>query len=894
MTHRPAAAIAIAIALMLSASLPAADLAVREPESSAPAVARKPQRDRWSWNALHAKATPQGDLTWAPRPFAFTPGRSRRYIDFADGDDSRDGTSATTAWKHHPWDAAAVGAVRECRGVHTYVFKRGVAYRGTLSAAESGAPDDPIRLTSDPAWGDGEATICGSRQVAGWTRGAVHPAIPDGAKVWWVDLDFAPRNAWEVRGDTVARIALARDPNWTVTDPEDVMSGWYQWEQPQWWEGRNVTDVNGTGMHLGVDTQHLGGPAERYVGAHLWTEYGIVMGTPFATTIEAYDAERKAVAFQGTWYGASGTLPSGTRYFLEDKPHYLDADGEFWFDKQGEGGRLHLRLPGDRDPNQSRIEVAERVNIIDSRGMSHIEITGLTFAFTNTLWDLTLRWFHHPDVDPAAIRLIGSGRDIRIANCRFADVHKAIRFKAEGDQDLIDGVVVSDNDIERTDHGAIDLMNGDVFGKIHPPTGVLNQVAVLRNRLRDIGGRAIRSDHSHAIWINFARALELAGNVLERCYGSGIFVFGGRAGTTAEEAPLSRNLIHHNRVEQALLAANDWGAIETWMCGPHYVYGNISGNPNGYWNWKGMHKPRGETRLGFAYYFDGSYKNFVFNNVAWGLTSDATSTHCAQAAFYLAGPTVENQLFNNTAYRFFTGTQWSPRNGRGLYLGNLWLDLSSHAFRHGPVKEDAGPVEHEYPHRSIAYGRNVFHQVGEEFALIEERGRTHAGPDTMRAALEQNGALASDVGVVAERSPVRDAEAHDFRPAKGSVAIDAGAKVFVPWSLARPVGEWHFRRDNVDATVMPDSHLFLTAYASNLSAMPRYDLKGHGVSAQSFGDGPLENWTAGALSFDGRTTYASCAHDTIARPFSYQYPVEWEKHEERQATGEAKASPDIH
>ncbi|HYE08381.1 MAG TPA: LamG-like jellyroll fold domain-containing protein [Planctomycetota bacterium] len=892
MIRRPFRALVLACAL--TASLPSAELAVLEPPTSAPAAARAPQRDRWSWNALHAAATPHGDLAWAPRPFAFTPGTSRRYVDFADGDDARDGATPATAWKHHPWDAAATGAARECRGIHTYVFKRGVAYRGTLNAAESGAPGDPIRLTSDPAWGSGEATICGSRHVTGWTRGAAHADIPDPAQVWWVDLDFAPRCAWEVRGETAARLALAREPNWTVTDPEDVMSGWYRWEQPQWWEGRNVTKVDGEDRHLGIDTQHLTGPAERYVGAHLWTEYGIVMGTPFATAIEAYDAERKAVAFQGTWYGASGALPAGTRYFLEDKPHYLDADGEFWFEKRGEGGRLHLRLPGDRDPNTARIEVAERVNLIDSRGMSHVEVSGLTFAFTNVLWDLTLRFFHHPDVDAAAIRLIGSGRDIRIANCRFTDVHKAVRFKAEGGTDLIDAVVVCDNDIERTDHGAIDLMNGDSFGKIHPPTGVLNRVSVLRNRLREIGGRAIRSDHSHAIWINFARAPEVAGNILHRCYGSGIFVFGGRSQSTAEEAPLSRTLIHHNRVEQALLAANDWGAIETWMCGPHYVYGNISGNPNGYWNWSGQHRKRGETRLGFAYYFDGSHKNHVFNNVAWGLTSDGTSTHCAQTAFYLAGGTVENHFFNNTAYRFFTGHQWSPRNGRCLFLGNVWIDLGSHAFRHGPVKEDAGPVEHEYPHRTMAYGRNVFHGVGEEFALIEERGRTHAGPDSMRAALEQNGALASDVGAVATSSPVRDAEKHDFRPAKGSPAIDGGAKVFVPWSLARPVGEWHFRRDNSDATIIPDSHLFLTAYAFDIAGLPRYDLTGHGVAAASFGDGPLENWTAGALSFDGKTTYASCAHELIARPFAYQYPVEWEKREERHVTGEDKASPDIH
>ena len=45
------------------------------------------------------------------------------------------------------------------------------------------------------------------------------------------------------------------------------------------------------------------------------------------------------------------------RYYLEDKPQYLDdPDGEFWFEKKGEGGRLYLRLPGDADPNVARVE----------------------------------------------------------------------------------------------------------------------------------------------------------------------------------------------------------------------------------------------------------------------------------------------------------------------------------------------------------------------------------------------------------------------------------------------------------------------------------------------------------------------------------------------------------
>ncbi|MCX7888087.1 MAG: hypothetical protein N3B01_12655, partial [Verrucomicrobiae bacterium] len=92
-----------------------------------------------------------------PRPFVFESGTSVRYIDFAAGNDANVGTSPAAPWKHHPWDPQAGGLAAACSGIHTYVFKRGVAYRGRLLIKEAGRPDEPIRLTSHPAWGKGEA-----------------------------------------------------------------------------------------------------------------------------------------------------------------------------------------------------------------------------------------------------------------------------------------------------------------------------------------------------------------------------------------------------------------------------------------------------------------------------------------------------------------------------------------------------------------------------------------------------------------------------------------------------------------------------------------------------------------------------------------------------------------
>src|SRR3990172_11856747 len=118
---------------------------------------RKPERARWNWNRPPAEVTPTGDLKWKPEPFKFEAGASVRYIAFDKGSDDNAGTAKDAPWKHHPWDPNATGKAQGCKGAHTYIFKRGTIYRGQLSAAESGEPGNPIRLTSDPAWGEGEA-----------------------------------------------------------------------------------------------------------------------------------------------------------------------------------------------------------------------------------------------------------------------------------------------------------------------------------------------------------------------------------------------------------------------------------------------------------------------------------------------------------------------------------------------------------------------------------------------------------------------------------------------------------------------------------------------------------------------------------------------------------------
>ena len=212
----------------------------------------------------------------------FEKGASVRFIDFEAGADTNPGDTSAKPWKHHPWDPQAVGQAAAGSGLHTYVFRRGVVYRGRLRVKDAGRLGEPIRLTSDPAWGTGEAVLCGSERVLNWRKGATHKDIPEPDRVWWADLEFAPRSVWSVgRDGGISRVPLARTPNWKVSNPDDVKSEWWVWDNPRKPFGNTITNARGQAMHLGIDTKHIKDKPEDYFnGALIWPEFGWVMSDP--------------------------------------------------------------------------------------------------------------------------------------------------------------------------------------------------------------------------------------------------------------------------------------------------------------------------------------------------------------------------------------------------------------------------------------------------------------------------------------------------------------------------------------------------------------------------------------------------------------------------------------
>ncbi|MFW5864370.1 MAG: LamG-like jellyroll fold domain-containing protein [bacterium] len=832
----------------------------------------------YSWQETHAKVLPTGDLEWAPVAFEFEAGPAVRYIDYENGSDENDGITREQAWKHHPWDEQAGGLAKAAAdGAFTYVFKGGVIYRGQLKAEKMmGEANNPIRLTRNPDWGEGDAVIAGSVPVdGGWqkvTAATAPQGLPSMENVWVmkVEGDTVPWALWQVDGDKIERLPIARTPNWKVTNWDDVKSEWWQWE-----DGKRVPKGS-----YGIDTQNLTEDADYYEDAIIRSEWGIVMSTPVPVPVTGFDADKKALNFEGFFTphygGRDASITKGMRYYLENKAHYIDESGEWWFAEKGKHkGNLYLRM--DSDPNEARFELARHKVMIDLRDVENVEISGLAFHFTN-LFTYGLPGFsiYEDDHQIAAVRLQGNVVNAAVKNNKMSHCAAAVIVDVDSENAVGENIVISDNDMRHLDYQAIGIENSYAqHGSTRPeePTRI-NGVKVLRNNVYLTGFNPHRGSHGHTIRSSFAESIEIAGNILDKTYGSGIFIFGGKgSGQGTDDRPFSRIVIHHNKVTNPLLNTNDWGGIETWQGGPFFVYNNISGNPGGYrhWRWlnqKDAHENRiGHvgTRFGHAYYMDGAFKNYHFNNIAWGKENDLRSPLMNTAAFQeIHG--YQNNCYNNTIYKFGAGSRrQTPEPGRNLFLGNIWSDISDYVFAHGPipgVKEvnaaDVGEVGEHFDYTTVGYANNVFFDIKKHLSTLEsdEEGKPKA--EAMSESLKALGAYAYKVGVMADSDPLADAAGHDFRPSANSAAKDMGIKPFVPWSLYATVGEWQFYQNHADPNTVIDSHWYMTPLHNDRTTyeqIPMWNMKGHGLSAASYVEGPLEDWTNGALKLNGKDQY---------------------------------------
>lgn len=836
----------------------------------------------YAWQKAQAKVLPQGDLEWAPEPFVFQAGDSVRYIDFEGGKDTNPGTKAAP-WKHHPWDAAATDNAAACEGVHTYVFKRGVIYRGTLVAKESGEPGNPIRLTSDPEWGTGEAAIYGSERLTdGWKRctPADAPAgMPEPTRVWYRDIgnDYTPHALWEVRGDTVLRIPIAREPNWTVSNTDDPQSEWWEW----------TGNIRGKGS---VDTVHLTQKdPDFFKGGYVWTEWSGNMGTIHVCPIEEYDPE--AHSLRGS--GLNGR--KGNRYYIENVAAFLDVPGEYFYAAEGDhAGRLYVRLEGDRDPNAAVLEASRRVHMVDIVDKHDIVVSGLRFSF-NDIGTVMNDW---PTAakEPTCIRVAGHCQSVAVTHNRFfhvmsvLNVHPRLNAKYTAiylrdlmpwREDVVDDIAFNDNDIAYADRPAVTMNEGRMLTRVEfPPYGKLKGIRMLRNRFYWCGNRP-GSNANLAIptlAAFFAETAHIAGNIIDQSWGSGLFVFGGKPSAELGEQPLTRIIMHHNKITNAMLACNDYGGLEYWQGGPYYVYSNISGNSIGYRHYSPLSNDW--KTVAYNVYLDGTFKSYTFNNIIWGKSNDPTYPYRNRGGYFVVLGFM-NHFFNNTIYNFRHGIVGSSGN-RSSYLSNVVSHISGSFIqqnRKGDTSLAGGGDTGEMGNRGVptlAYARNVF--VGDASAGNVGTIRDDS-VEGLSNKLMEAGVRVPDLGWNVEGPVLADPAEHDFRPLPGAPVTDRGTKFFVPWGLYGTVGEWNFNINRANPALVLGENFYMTEHMIErhmYDLVPRNDLSVPGATQDDYTAGPLENFTDGVLRFNGRDRYAVIKHEDLVAPYSFNYTVQRE------------------
>jgi hypothetical protein len=876
------------------------------------------------------------NIQWAPEPFVFNRGSSVRYIDFERGDDHNSGKSRENPWKHHPWDQNAIGKAAKCRGVHTYCFKKGVVYRGQLTAMESGKENDPIRLTVDPSWGDGDAYLYGSKAIkGGWRRCTddACPQIPTSERitVWYRDYqsEVSPRMLWEINGDNIKRIHLAREPDWHVKNPDDPRNDWSEltdtilelklymnnatdfrvgdklypiydmisskriknifsredyivrqvgidhiiievknWKVGALEKGLTVSNGRNTAVIKKlsgrydvisriIDRENFEGQKkEDWINATIWSEQ-LNMPKPVAGKVIDFNAEELSLKVRfnrGTW--GPGKY---CRYYAENLPRFLDDSEEFYYLKRkNKNGRLFLSLADNKDPNTTFIEAANYYRIIEINSLSNISISGLDIKFNNSI-EVGSKQAEHASIHSSAIGITGTCSNISISNLQISHVTAGIVGHAKANNDVIDNISITGNDIHDLDGCGIAISNGRFHKSLMNSGSRVIHVNVRKNRVVKTGSRVLDSwgIGKHAIEVSSGELVRICENVVNTCWGAGILLYNGAEYSRGQiERPLIRNIISGNMVSNSLLGLQDYGGIASWMAGPVYIFNNVSINPVGYKHVGYMRsKKRNNYRsssFGVGIYLDSQIKAYVFKNTILGKNNNVNdriynSTGVNEAMGFM------NAIFKNTIEGFAVGFHKGMyQHNRCFYIGNRLNDISTYYFLHEPM-----PSVIDYP--TLAYSRNLLEGAPSKYAKLGKE--QFKRKDDLQRYLSNVSAIENGV----------EAAVQEF--SREAIWNDHSVYFFVPWGLFKVVGEWNFYQNRDDASVIIGENLNWNSewqHRMMMDEIPRNNLYAHGFRLNDYHYGILENWTKGALHFNGTNQYCSLSAMDSTKAYNWQ------------------------
>ncbi len=317
------------------------------------------------------------------------------HVDFAGGNDTADGLTPQTAWKHSPGDpnATSTPSAASLAPGDTILFKGGVTYHGSIKLTTSGAQDQPITLDGNTSgtYGEGRAIIDGGQVIDQWKRcqtAADAQGNPRWKDIFYADLDLdisenfnhgevvlhrqVPQNKqapWQrvILYDGDSRLLpIAQSPK--PSDPfyPDIPSDFFVSSQ-------QIADVEGENMSFFADDKNLTGrTADFYDGMFVGLHGG--NNHVYFATVQKYDPAKRELFFAPFKH----KIYPETRFALYNSVRLIEQPGE-WAILPTETGKTRVYLLPERLENDQPANIGFPVfetGIAVDAGASHLRIQG--------------------------------------------------------------------------------------------------------------------------------------------------------------------------------------------------------------------------------------------------------------------------------------------------------------------------------------------------------------------------------------------------------------------------------------------------------------------------------------------------------------------------------------
>lgn len=578
------------------------------------------------------------------------------WVDAVNGDDGQDGLTPATALR-----TIQRAADLATPGVSVHIMP-GI-YRETVNPAMSGTADEPILYMAEN--GTGTAIIRGSEssQSLEWTQletntiglpDEVEPSNIYTADLAVLELDGPPRFVVELDGDgeVIARLPLAREPDWEVTSEWKYHEFWWAADGGHREAGCNpATDPDSkdcdsesrseTELTDRTDDSEPGGiePGNLTTLGDLTGATLVAVDTKqghnvYRRTIVDHDIEAGRITVdENSKAGGEAGLGWGSKYYLENKPYFLDTPGEWWYDN--ENGRLYIWPLTAQDPTALKIEISARDKGFILKDRSNITLDGLTIEFLNgTAVHQSNNTTEH-----------SYGNTVRNALLRYANRGVDLRQSIADDPMYItDGFTLEDSEIAYMDTHGVNMQFGwgdgsDSASFTH--AGIINTL-IRGNELHHLG---FRSDLDNAIGLLFVRPdrLRFEGNHVHHVAQNGVqfnksvIQSPNEWGFKPEEIKTGEILIKDNIFEKACQMTTDCGALKIWGTPPDehvfrdlLITGNIFRDTFGWTyvseareRWSGGEDSNVMGMGGRGLYIDmasgvHAYRNIAYNNAFAG------------------------------------------------------------------------------------------------------------------------------------------------------------------------------------------------------------------------------------------------------------------------------------